>query len=233
MKGVSYVKRFVAFFLFLSFFVITVYAQSDAEKAFWDALGMNPPEATESYSEYYLSGYQDGYDAGFKAGVESVIQFLSKESEETHIVDEHQEEEPYNVKNSDLKPLSRPVNKKIFRYSTSSDSPHSTLEIETPYGDVDYYFVVNNLIDTSNNAKFYLYSNSTIEVNIAPGTYEIYYACGSQWYGLQYLFGDQSKCRKFKDTFTFTEECGWTVEMNPVSNGNLSSELVDVSEFPK
>lgn len=157
----------------------------------------------------------------------------SSESEGTLIADEHQNEEPYNTKNTDLKPLSRPVNKKIFRYSIGSDRPHSTLEIETPYGDVDYYFVVNNLIDTSKNAKFYLYSNSTIEVKMAPGTYEIYYACGSEWYGLEYLFGDQSKCRKFKDTFTFTEECGWTVEMTPVSNGNLSSELVDVSEFPK
>lgn len=129
--------------------------------------------------------------------------------------------------------VSRPANRQIFRYSVSTSKPHAPLEITTPPGGTDYFFIVEHLWDTTKNAKFYMYSGTTMEINIAPGEYEIYYASGTEWYGTKYLFGEGTQYHKFSDIFEFSDGYGWTVEMKKTSNGNLDSEMVDVADFPQ
>lgn len=96
------------------------------------------------------------------------------------------------------------------------------------------------ILTEHNSAKvimsFFVRANSTADVSVPVGNYDIYYAVGEAWYGTDHLFGDSTYRAKFDESFLFTKESdgysGWTIEMQPVSYGNLESDPVSADDFP-
>lgn len=84
---------------------------------------------------------------------------------------------------------------------------------------------------------FYVQGGTSIDIDVPLGEYEIYYATGYTWYGLDNLFGSDTTYYKCEDTFPFTYLSntynGWTLTLYAVSNGNMDTERIDASDFPK
>lgn len=101
------------------------------------------------------------------------------------------------------------------------------------------FYIVLNPIDReaiSNGAMSFLVSAKSAEVDVPLGTYEIYYAYGSDWYGKEYKFGENTEYFKCNEMFEFTADdemvYGWTLTLYKVSNGNMSTDEVSKDYFP-
>ena len=105
-------------------------------------------------------------------------------------------------------------------------------------GDTNYYIVLKPIDGEarSNGGMSFLVTGTSAEVDVPLGTYAIYYACGSDWYGKNYKFGDQTEYFKCNETFEFTADdemvYGWTLTLYKVSNGNMSTDEVPKDYFP-
>ena len=109
------------------------------------------------------------------------------------------------------------------------------LTIETR-GTEKYYVHLKPLGHEGSEMSFYVIGGQTTEVLVPLGYYELYYATGYTWYGLDNLFGSKTSRFKCNDTFDFYEEDdyyqGWTVTLYKVSNGNMSTQEVSEEDFP-
>jgi hypothetical protein len=105
----------------------------------------------------------------------------------------------------------------------------------------DAYLV--KLADGENGeaVRFFVTPGSTTNIGVPDGTYELSYAAGKTWYGLQYLFGSETYCNRFEDLLTFSVHtegltCYYTtyeVTFYGVVDGNASTEPISVEEFLK
>lgn len=178
----------------------------------------------------YVDGYADGYDAGYRAA---------------HAADATESEMPT------LATQPEPENGYIFEDIQMEKT--APLAIET-FGTGGYYFVLDPIqlyIESDATSfektraemnadytylKFYAVAGSAVDIPVPLGEYEIYYATGDVWYGEGDLFGADTVYHKCDDTFLFTIEdgqcSGWTIELMPVPNGNLNTEVIDAEDFP-
>lgn len=131
-------------------------------------------------------------------------------------------------KNSDLLERSYPRNGAILINSTSEGV--SPLEVVTE-DDNAYVIKLFNARDDSLELSFFIRPGSTAEVNVPIGNYIIKYATGQKWYGIDNLFGTETRYYQAKDTFDFTYTSGWTVELIRQTGGNLDYNIIDDSEF--
>lgn len=105
-------------------------------------------------------------------------------------------------------------------------------------GDSNFYIVLKPIDGEaiSNGAMSFLVSARSAEVDVPLGTYAIYYAYGSDWYGKEYKFGESTEYFKCNETFEFTADdemvYGWTLTLYKVSNGNMSTDEVSKDYFP-
>lgn len=129
-----------------------------------------------------------------------------------------------------LAELPRPKNGE--RFLIPSLQCVSPLSIETTYSG-DYYFVLADHGTGSAIMSFYVHAGSSIELDVPIGTFDIYYACGDSWYGTDSLFGPDTTYQKCDESFSFSEFSGWTVQLQPVTYGNLDTEYVSPEDFPK
>lgn len=85
--------------------------------------------------------------------------------------------------------------------------------------------------------RFYVRGGNSVELLVPLGTYELYYATGSVWYGEENLFGRNTTYQKCDDTFEFTKDSsgynGWTLTLYPVENGNMDTDIINEEDFPK
>lgn len=74
-----------------------------------------------------------------------------------------------------------------------------------------------------------------IEVNLLCDDYEMSYACGSDWYGENLLFGDDTKYYKCPDIFEFYHDGdiahGQDFTLYTVPGGNMHMEKISADEF--
>lgn len=116
-----------------------------------------------------------------------------------------------------------------------SEEGLAPLTIETR-GTEKYYVPLKPLGYEGSEMSFYVIGGQTAEVLVPLGYYELYYATGNTWYGLENLFGSKTERFKCDDTFDFYEEDnyyqGWTVTLYKVSNGNMSTKAVSEEDFP-
>lgn len=146
-----------------------------------------------------------------------------------------------------LEKIPEPNNGYIFDEISIVDGT-APLTIET-IGTGGYYLVLDpitlfyegddsfNQTRTEMNAKysytkFYIRAGSTVDINVPLGEYRIYYATGESWYGEDDLFGEETVYAKCDDTFVFTESQGWTLQLYPVTYGNLDTDTISKKEFP-
>lgn len=114
-------------------------------------------------------------------------------------------------------------------YEVGVDS--SPLEINLPGTGNEYYYI--KLVDNTGKTvqSVFMYPNTSTEINVPYGEYELRYACGEKWYGYNYLFGSKGTYAKCTTLLDFNEEYGQTVKLYPVVGGNLKSQYIDFSDF--
>lgn len=103
--------------------------------------------------------------------------------------------------------------------------------------DNSQHFLVK-LVDVSSNQPvmaIFVRSGTRIEVKVPLGTFEIRYASGIRWYGLEYLFGTNTSFGRAEKQFQFTVTesgfSGYSLQLQQVTNGNLKTEKIDGNSF--
>lgn len=83
--------------------------------------------------------------------------------------------------------------------------------------------------------SFFIRPGETAEYLMPLGDFELRYASGDEWYGLHYLFGSDTVYSKASDILSFTFDgeyyTGHTITLYPVSNGNMSTEIISEDDF--
>lgn len=84
---------------------------------------------------------------------------------------------------------------------------------------------------------FYVKAGTTVEVDVPVGVYKLYYATGDTFYGESALFGDETQYYSSDDDFDFYADSnyfqGHTLTLYSITNGNLETEKINKSDFPK
>lgn len=84
--------------------------------------------------------------------------------------------------------------------------------------------------------SFFVRSNSTLNIDVPLGTYEMFYCIGLDCYGTKFKFGYNTTYCTSDELLEFTLDdeyvYGHTLTLYPVSNGNFETEQIDESEFP-
>lgn len=93
------------------------------------------------------------------------------------------------------------------------------------------------LTDRSGNdvASFFIRAGETMESKMPLGTFNLFYAAGSTWFGPKELFGEDTIYSVVGERFSFSKDGegfnGVEVELILQSNGNLSTERISREEF--
>lgn len=108
------------------------------------------------------------------------------------------------------------------------------LEIESQAGS-DYYVKVVNAANNVDTLAIYIRGGETIEVDVPLGNYEIRYASGNTWYGIDDRFGSETSFNKANEIFSFVQNnyqiSGYTITLYQLVDGNLQTVSIDESEF--
>jgi hypothetical protein len=102
-------------------------------------------------------------------------------------------------------------------------------------GGYHYFVKIVNLLNNQPIGAYFIRSGGTIDIKIPLGTYEIRYASGAKWYGLDYLFGPDTTYSKADSTFDFSfdgyQYSGYTIELIMQQNGNLRTSGIKPSQW--
>ena len=108
------------------------------------------------------------------------------------------------------------------------------LEIESQAG-ADYYVKVVNAGNNVDTLAIYIRGGETVEVDVPLGNYEIRYASGHNWYGVDDMFGSETSFNKANELFPFVQTdyqiSGYTITLYQVVDGNLQTISIDKSQF--
>lgn len=104
----------------------------------------------------------------------------------------------------------------------------------TPAG-LNFYIKIVDYYSGYTAMTVFVRSNSSVEVKVPIGSYQLKYACGDQWYGEDYLFGDYTSYNQALDVFNFIETdysiTSWEVTLYNVVGGNMETTPIDESDF--
>ena len=78
--------------------------------------------------------------------------------------------------------------------------------------------------------SFFVRAGDSVTVDVPSGYYYIYFSYGTDWYGTEYLFGDNTTYAKDDDLLDF-ENYTWEYTLQPMYGGNFSETPVDAEEF--
>ena len=120
-----------------------------------------------------------------------------------------------------------------------------------PNGDKDYYIYLKYLKPSSRSATdrnritndsvddvaVYIKAHDNFSCQVPVGVYKLYYTLGDTWYGTEERFGTGAPTYTSEDLLEFYNDGqrwqGHTIELRPVTNGNLDRTKLPGSEFPK
>ena len=141
---------------------------------------------------------------------------------------------PEKPKGPSTAPFVTPSNGKILSSSVPADERIAPFTIDTT-GDGYYYIKLRDVYTKQPVLTFFVHGGRSVEVDVPLGMYELLYAHGDTWYGVNNLFGPDTVYSKADDTFNFYEEDGyvngWTVELYMQANGNLDVDSISPDEF--
>ena len=151
-----------------------------------------------------------------------------------HTYDDVQKQYSNHTTEPKLTAHTRPYNgKKIISSHKSALAP---LSVFTSYGE-DYYLCLTDPNSNEIEMSFYVRGGTDASVDVPLGTYEIFYATGTTWYGKDHLFGPETRYYKCDEDFTFSKTntgyTGWDLTLYAVSNGNMDTDPVSADAFPK
>ena len=117
----------------------------------------------------------------------------------------------------------------------SLNSAYAPFEVATR-GSSNYYVLLEPTDgNTGNRVSFYVRGGSSISVKVPLGSYKLYYATGTDFYGKTRLFGASTKYYQAGTVLNFKRQglnyTGYSVELYLQSGGNLSTRNVGRSGF--
>ena len=84
--------------------------------------------------------------------------------------------------------------------------------------------------------SFYVSGDSTANIEIPIGIYQLYFACGKTWFGSEDLFGDETTYYTTDNLLNFffdgDDYNGYTLEIQSQNVGSFEADAIDKSEFP-
>lgn len=112
----------------------------------------------------------------------------------------------------------------------------SPLTIRTSSSGGDHYFVkIANIGSGLEIGSYFIRSGETLNIKVPLGIYELKYASGRQWYGLNHLFGPDTVYSKAESVFTFSfdgnQYSGYTIELITQRNGNLRTSRLNPNQW--
>ena len=78
--------------------------------------------------------------------------------------------------------------------------------------------------------SFFVRAGQRAEVYVPSGHYYVYFAHGVDWYGSEYLFGEETSY-SMDDELTDYVNYSWSYDLVPSYNGNFSDTPIDASQF--
>jgi hypothetical protein len=99
----------------------------------------------------------------------------------------------------------------------------------------DYYIKLVELPRDLDAVGIYVSGGKRVDILVPLGSYELRYAVGKTWYGIDNLFGPETVRIKAVDRFDFTKDrggySGFTVELILQVGGNLRTTEIGPDEF--
>jgi len=126
--------------------------------------------------------------------------------------------------------VSFPANGTVRYYADGARS--SGLGIETSSTSQNYYVVLADAQTGKKAVALYVRGGQEVHVDVPVGTYYLYYACGATWYGETELFGPEGGYSKADSSDAFESGYEWTYTLYTVYDGNMSTEDIDLEDFP-
>lgn len=126
----------------------------------------------------------------------------------------------------EMVPKSLPSNGEVFIGNNLNRV--STLTINSSSSQ-SYYIKLKN---TSGETvfSFFVRAGRTAVVDVPEGDYQVFFSCGKNWYGTEYLFGDETAYSKDKSVLDFSKYT-WEYTLYPVTNGNFTETVISADEF--
>jgi len=117
---------------------------------------------------------------------------------------------------------------------------YASFRVETILDSEHHYFIrLKHRWNPDSFMDFYIRSGETLETYIPHGEYYFYYSSGKEWYGTEYYFGPKSNFFRADRTILFywdEDEMishGRTIQLEPVTDGNLHTQPITFSSFNK
>ncbi len=116
-------------------------------------------------------------------------------------------------------------------YATASEH----LKIKTITENNNYYVKLIDQATLREILTAFIRSGGTLSVKVPSGSYELKYAAGPNWYGLDYLFGTSSSYGKIPQPIVFPHKSlidgPQTIELTPGRHGRLTTEIISEYDF--
>lgn len=130
-------------------------------------------------------------------------------------------------------PISAPISGRMLDFDLSLEYI-APLTIETR-GDKNYYIKLKDISTGAVVLSTYISGGDTADFEVPLGEYELVYATGNNWYGIDLLFWEETQYFKANETFDFYDDGeyinGWTVELYLQNNGNLTTTEISADDF--
>lgn len=97
--------------------------------------------------------------------------------------------------------------------------------------DENCYFYLNNDNDACDSA-FLVRKGKAVVVKLPEGEYDLFYACGKKWKGIEERFGPTTEYYKANHSYVVSNDDIWTVTVYESSDGESNIEQISPSEFP-
>ncbi len=78
--------------------------------------------------------------------------------------------------------------------------------------------------------SFFVRAGETVTIDVPGGYYQVFFACGNDWYGTEYLFGNETAYSKDDEILDFSNYT-WQYTLYPVTNGNFQETEISADEF--
>lgn len=116
-------------------------------------------------------------------------------------------------------------------FSWKQDDLQSNIVVRAP--DDEHVFVkLKRSNDDVTLYQFFVRAGETADVDIPPATYNVCFAFGKTWYGVDELFGGNTVCSVDK-SIRFTRTSGYEYTLEPVVGGNLNLEHLSLEDMLK
>lgn len=186
----------------------------------------------DGYSEGFDDGRTDGYEDGRQQGHSDVLAALEEAGMsywQQQLVEFLAEKEEKQDTEEPRKPVELP---KPASGTILSGGSYSGSEITVTADSTCDYVVSLKTVEGTERVTFYVRAGDTVTVGTPAEYLYIYFASGTEWYGLGEgrMFGDNTAYSKDDELQDFTQYT-WEYTLYPVTNGNFSETPSDEGEF--